>query len=309
MTDTLIHLDDPRRVQLRDSGQPAREDLHRSAPFELVRAEGEEGDGLTIDGYGAVFNSVTTIDSWEGSFDEVIAPGAFKKSLRERMPIMQFDHGRHPLVGSLPLGRWDSAEEDTQGLHVVGRLSANWLIEPFRDAIRDGGVTGMSFRFSIVRDEWTDKDGKKVKDDELTELLWYGSGDRGPLLRTLKELKVSEVGPVTWPAYEATSVGVRSGVDRFVVDLGRLDLRTPSARSRLARAVVLADAAAPKDSDAPMAPDARPEPRSTDSADEHAAPAPHVTDSAGEHSSAQDRKARMTADLAQVRAAMSKMTK
>lgn len=279
--------------------EPARENLSRSLPgFELVRAT-DSTDGLTIDGYGAVFDSPTRIDSWEGTFDEVIAPGAFKRSINASTPIMQFDHGRHPLVGSLPLGRWDTVEEDARGLHVVGRLSNNWLIEPFRDAIRDGGVTGMSFRFSVVRDTWTDAQGRTVKDNELNDLLWTGGGDRGPLLRTLKEVRVSEVGPVTWPAYDATSVGVRSAGDRFIVDLGRLDLRTERARSELARAVATAEAAmtAPaaaarctcsaQTSTAPVV-EHETDSRSTEDApDEHAVKAPPVTAaSPGEHSSA-----------------------
>lgn len=297
---------------------PYRNGLLREVGFELLRADSRDnGDGLTIDGYGAVFGSVTTIDSWEGTFDEVIAPGAFRKSLRERTPIMQFDHGRHPLVGSLPLGRWDTVEEDAHGLHVVGRLSDNWLIEPFRDAIRDGGITGMSFRFGVVRDEWTDKDGKKIRDDELAELLWYGAGDRGPILRTLKEVKVSEVGPVTWPAYEATSVGVRA--QGTVVDLGRLDLASVRGRSELARAVAIADSLAsssrttataaepsPRTSDDVESPDS--EPRSTAApAGEHPA-GPRSTDAAaGEHSSAHPASQDRAAVLARVRAAIRTM--
>lgn len=294
----------------RPTAAQLRTNLCRTADFTLVRADGgdEPGDGLTIDGYGAVFNAATTIDSWEGCFDEVIAPGAFRKSIRENTPIMQFDHGRHSLIGSLPLGVWTTVEEDAQGLHVVGRLSDNWLVEPFRDAIRDGGVTGMSFRFSVVRDGWTDKDGKTIKDDELNQLLWYGAGDRGPILRTLKEVRVSEVGPVVWPAYDSTSVGVRSTGDPYIVDLGRLDLRSARSRSQLARAVALADAVAPPTetpgaSEAPVAP---PEPRSTEPADAHAPPAPPVTDtSAGEHSSANDeRRNRMRAGISRVRGVM-----
>jgi HK97 family phage prohead protease len=228
-----------------------RADLVREVSFRLTSEEaGAESDGLTIDGYGAVFDATTHIASWEGEFDEVIARGAFRKSLRERVPVMQYDHGRHPLIGSIPLGRWDTTEEDDAGLHVVGRLSDNWLIQPIRDAIagpegKGGGITGMSFRFAVVKDTWTDKDGKKVRDDELLELLWYGAGDRGPLLRTLNEVKVSEVGPVAWPAYEQTSVGVRSGESPFILDIGRVDLRSKRDLSRLAGAVAAADRATP----------------------------------------------------------------
>lgn len=186
----------------------ARDDLLRSVPFEQRDGEGE-GDGLTLDGYAAVFGQATEIDSWEGTFFETIRKGAFRKSIRERTPVMQFDHGRHPLVGSIPIGAITDLREDDQGLYVSARLSDNWLIEPVRDAIRDGSVDGMSFRFSVVRDEWRDKDGKLVKPDELAHLLW-DPGERGPLERTLIELKVRELGPVVFPAYEGTSVGVRA---------------------------------------------------------------------------------------------------
>src|ERR1044072_7882123 len=107
-----------------DRREPVRTDLCRSVPFTLRAAEGEEtNDGRTLSGYAAVFNSPTRIDSWEGTFDEIIAPGAFKKSLRERVPRMQFDHGMHPLIGSIPIGRFTVLEEDSVGLRVEGRLT------------------------------------------------------------------------------------------------------------------------------------------------------------------------------------------
>lgn len=214
--------------------QPARDDLCRSVSFTQRDAD-EPNDGFTLDGYGAVFNSPTRIDSWEGCFDEVINPGAFKKSLRERTPRMQFDHGHHPLIGSIPIGRFDTVEEDSHGLHVVGRLSDNWLIEPVRMAIADGGIDGMSFRFSVIRDEWRDPDGKLIKnDEELWDALFDGSRDDALVItRTLKEVRVTEVGPVVWPAYDDTSVGVRSG--KITIDLG--------SRESLAHAAFVIDAA------------------------------------------------------------------
>jgi HK97 family phage prohead protease len=225
---------------------PAREDLCRSAPFTLTRATDEGSDGLTIEGYGAVFGSVTRISGWEGDFEEVIAPGAFKKSLRERVPRMQFDHGQHPLLGSLPLGRWTVAEEDERGLHLVGRLTDNWLVTPFRDAIRDGGVEGMSFRFAVVRDEWVDAQGVRLKDDEVAHFLRRSAGDRGPIRRTLREVKASEAGPVVWPAYDDTAVGVRSRGGLVTIDLGRL--HEPRQRREIADLVALADRATIKGS-------------------------------------------------------------
>jgi HK97 family phage prohead protease len=256
---------------------PAYDSLCRSYAFSVRATEDGDADddGLTLEGYGAVFNAKTRIDSWEGSFDEQVAPGAFKKSLRERTPRLQFDHGHHPLIGSIPIGRIEQIGEDDTGLRVTARLSDNWLVEPIRDAIRDVAVDGMSFRFSVVRDEWHDANGKRLTPTELDALLWDGAGDRGPILRTLREVKVAEVGPVVWPAYEQTSVAVRS----MTVDLSRLD--EPATRSFLARAVLMADAAeAERDTDAPPP---------TDGAEGHAegsddTPQP-TAEAAGEHES------------------------
>ena len=172
------------------------------------------GDGLTLEGYAAVFNSPTTIDSWEGKFTEIIAPGAFKRSIGDKMPVMQFDHGHHPMIGGLPIGVIRSLTEDSHGLKVRARLSDNWLIEPIRDAIRDGAITGMSFRFTPKDEEW--------------------DGDT----RTITAVDLHEVGPVVFPAYTATTVGVRSQSDP-VSQLVELIRNDETLRHQLAEDLVL----------------------------------------------------------------------
>lgn len=162
------------------------DNLRRSVEF---RAE-PSSDGLTLEGYAATFDDWTTITDRSGSFQERIAPGAFKRTIGQRMPVLQFDHGQHSMIGSIPLGRITSLTEDDHGLKMRAKLSDNWLVEPVRDAIRDGGVTGMSFRFRVVADEWTNDDGTDF--------------------RTISEVELYEAGPVVFPAYESTTVGVRS---------------------------------------------------------------------------------------------------
>jgi len=164
----------------------ALDNLRRSVEFRAERSD----DGLTLDGYGAVFNDWTEINDRQGSFMEQIAPGAFKRTLNARTPVLQFDHGSHPLIGSIPLGRITSISEDGHGLRVKARLSDNWLVEPVRDAIRDGAITGMSFRFRVVGESWESRGGVDY--------------------RTIVEVELYEVGPVVMPAYESTTVGVRS---------------------------------------------------------------------------------------------------
>lgn len=206
--------------------------LCRSVPFEQ-RATDEDGDGLTLEGYGAVFGTPTRIDSWEGVFDEEIARGAFKKSLRERTPVLQFDHGRHPMVGSIPLGSFEKLSEDDEGLFVSARLHDNWLVQPVRDAIKSKAIPGMSFRFQVIKDEWRTADGKLVKPDDVARLLWSAdpANPDTVLRRTLKEVRLFEVGPVVFPAYAETSVSVRS---RELVNL----LTDPQVRAEAARLLV-----------------------------------------------------------------------
>lgn len=231
---------------------PPREDILRMVPF-AQRASDDDtaSDGRTLDGFAAVFNTLTLIDSWEGRFYEQVLPGSMKKSFREKPPKIQFDHGRHPLIGSIPIARLITAEEASDpthapqgGAHIVGRVFDNWLMEPVRDAIAEEAIDGMSFRFTIVREAWYEADGKPIRDDEtLREILrrsWYEDVPEDELpRRDLKELKVPETGPVVWPAYAETSVGVRS--QTITIDLGRLGDR--EQRSALAQAVLLAESA------------------------------------------------------------------
>jgi HK97 family phage prohead protease len=180
-----------------------RTEIVRRSEFRVA----DGSDGQTLEGYAAVFNAWTDIRDSMGTYQERIAPGAFKRSLGQRTPVLQFEHGNHPLLGSLPLGAITVLREDKNGLFVRARLSDNWLIAPVRDAIRDGGINGMSFRFRVVADEWADDDH-----------------------RTIKEVELLELGPVVFPAYEQTSVAVRSLVSA-------LDDET---RAQLARELVTA---------------------------------------------------------------------
>lgn len=153
------------------------------------------GDGSTLEGYAARFGVETFIPDQAGGFVEVIRRGAFARSLRESTPVLMFEHGRHPLVGTLPLGTLQIAEEDDKGLWVSARLLDTWLVEPVRAAVAAGAVNGMSFRFHVPEggDRWSRRNGVDYR-----ELLDVG---------------VSELGPVVFPAYDATSVGVRSPRD------------------------------------------------------------------------------------------------
>jgi HK97 family phage prohead protease len=169
-------------------------DLIRMVPFSKSRAA-VDGDGNTMSGYPIVYNEPAEIDSlWEGTFTETIAPGAVTKTLKERGSQVQvlFNHGMDPQLGDKPLGVPKIQREDKDGLYVEVELDhASSVQEEIVPRLRSGSLAGMSFRFSVVDEEWN---------EDKTE-------------RTIKELKLYEYGPVTFPAYQATTVGIRSLAD------------------------------------------------------------------------------------------------
>lgn len=158
----------------------------RSVDFDAEPSD----DGFTLEGYAAVFDSPTRIRSWEGDFEETIRRGAFARSLKARMPVLQYDHGKDARVGSVPIGSINEAREDGTGLYIRARLFDNPVVEPVRQAIVGKAIRGMSFRFEVPDggDAWTDRDTR----------------------REIRDADVHELGPVVFPAYDTTSVTVRS---------------------------------------------------------------------------------------------------
>lgn len=180
--------------------------------FEFRAAEPtseDPGDGRMLRGYAAVFDQPTVIESYAGEFEEVVKRGAFRKTLAERTPVMQFDHGNDKRVGSVPISSIEDLREDDEGLFVRAHMFDNDVVKPVRQAIAGEAIRGMSFKFRVLQDRWIDRDGKKIRDDDLADLL-ADPGDRGPIRREITEVQLFELGPVVFPAYDQTSVGVRS---------------------------------------------------------------------------------------------------
>lgn len=186
----------------------------------LVRAQmggmelRSEGTGMPIiEGHGAVFNQWTRIDSlYEGQFMERVMPGSFTKTLTENTPKILFDHGGDPQIGNKPLAPTEDAGEDDQGLFYRGRMfdtSYNRDLVPVLQS--DPPVLGSSFRFSIVKGRET------VPAKRDTNGRYPAYNPDGLPERTIREVKLMEMGPVVWPAYVGADAGVRSMTDEYVL--------------------------------------------------------------------------------------------
>jgi len=183
----------------------------RAFNFEMEPAS----DGRTLEGHAAVFNSPARIRDLHGDFDEIILPGAFRASLERRTPVMQFEHGRDPRVGAVPIAAISDIHEDEHGLFVRARLFDNPVVEPVRQAIEGGAIKGMSFRFQVPDggDTWS----SRTADVDL---------------RQIADTDTSEIGPVVFPAYDTTSVTVRSLLAQLDPDEHRTLIRELAAELR-----------------------------------------------------------------------------
>lgn len=200
-------------------------------PTSLVRAtdaEAEPSDVLgVLHGHFSVFDSWYPIRSfWEGEFLESVAPGAFRKTMAERRDqiVVAFDHGFDPQIGDKVLGPIDDLREDGQGAaYEVGLLDTSYNRDLFPALKR--GLYGSSFRFQVIKDEWDDEPERSdYNPDGLPE-------------RVIREVRLFEFGPVTYPASPAATAGMRSVIGMTDSFYERLSARDPqrvdSLRSRL----------------------------------------------------------------------------
>ena len=135
----------------------------------LIKEVGENG---TFSGYASVFGV-------KDAYSEIVAPGAFKKSLAQHrsegtFPAMLYQHDP-----SRPIGVYSEMREDEKGLFVRGKLALDTPDGKTAHALlKMGALNGLSIGFMPV---------KSTYDEEKRE-------------RTLTEIDLWEVSLVTFPA-------------------------------------------------------------------------------------------------------------
>jgi uncharacterized protein len=169
----------------------------------LIRADG--ADTRAFVGHAAVFNSRTAIGNplrW-GWYEE-IASGAFTKTLDEGDARFLVDHDSRLLVARKSSGDLRLAEDDIGLATTVDPLDEQ--LSYVRDLARNlemRRITGMSFGFYVVKDEWSTVSVDVVDDQGR-------SSTADAELRRITEVRLLEVSAVTFPAYEDTDAGLRA---------------------------------------------------------------------------------------------------
>lgn len=150
-------------------------------------------DGVShIRGYGAVFNELSED---LGGFRERIDPGAFAKTLQEADVRSLWNHDANYVLGRNRSGTLTIREDDRGLYYDVIPPETQWARD-LMVSLERGDVDRSSFGFRTIRDTWT-------------------QDEQGSVVRTLKEVELFDLGPVTFPAYPQTSAEARSMVESF----------------------------------------------------------------------------------------------
>ena len=167
--------------------------VRRSFSFD-VRAE-ENGSGERIlTGRPIVYNSRTDL----GYYDEIIESGALNETdLRDVRFLVNHDTKMIPLARSRRNNGNSTMKltPDFEGLNidfVKLDVENNSTARALFSAVKRGDLSGMSFMFSIDKEQWDD-----LESDH-------------PTRRILKIGSVVEISACTFPAYDSTEINARS---------------------------------------------------------------------------------------------------
>ena len=137
--------------------------------FDVKQIDDEQRE---FEGYASVFGN-------RDSHGDIVEKGAFRKTIQERGDQLKI-LWQHDMTE--PIGKVVEAREDDHGLKIRGKLSNTTRAKDALQLMKDGVVNQLSIGFDTIKEDF--KDG----------------------IRHLKELKLYEVSPVTFPSNELAYV-------------------------------------------------------------------------------------------------------
>lgn len=193
--------------------------LLRSYPLEDIQVK-RDGDGRTVEAYAAVWDTPAEVRDQHGHYTEVIARGAFSKTIRERgdrIPVF-FNHG-YTAAGtpsdaySVPIGRSLEIRAEERGLWTLSRYNDGPDADRVLEAIRNGAITAQSFRGKVYGSSGLTPAGRVPR---------TRAGEALPLI-TRTELGLDEFGPTPAAVYAGAAILALRSLGALASDLQQLD--------------------------------------------------------------------------------------
>lgn len=147
-----------------------------------------DADGVKhLVGHAAVFNSLSE-ELW--GFREKIAPGAFKRTIEQGADVRALLNHDPNFVLGRTISKTLTLSEDDRGLKVdIIPPNAQWA-KDLVETVSRGDINQMSFGFIARKEQWEENEDQNI--------------------RTLLDVDLFDVSPVTFPAYPATDIQARS---------------------------------------------------------------------------------------------------
>jgi HK97 family phage prohead protease len=183
---------------------------HFTGNCELRAISPEAGGRAKIAGHAAVFDSLSE-ELW--GFREKISPGAFKPALAKSDIRALLNHDPNFVLGRTTNGTLRVLEDET-GLAVeIDPPETAWA-DDLLVSIGRGDISQMSFAFRVGEETWETVDGANIR-----TILSFD--------------EIFDVSPVTYPAYPATDVALRSIHEVEGIDMRKLAAALIRAERRL----------------------------------------------------------------------------
>lgn len=155
-----------------------------------ARGEGRE----VISGYGAVYyrdgEQGTEYQLWDDMFERIM-PGAFDRAIREDDVRGLFNHDPDHLLGRTASGTM-RLSSDKNGLRYEIDPPDTSVGRDVRESMRRGDLSGSSFAFHVTEQTWREEK----------------RGNQKVTIREVRGVRLFDVGPVTFPAYDATTTEI-----------------------------------------------------------------------------------------------------
>ncbi|MER5894774.1 HK97 family phage prohead protease [Streptomyces sp. NPDC001876] len=163
----------------------------RIAVGELEERSSTDGR-ISMRGYAYRFNELSQD---LGGFRERIVPGAGAPSLRKNDVYATFNHNSSALLGRTSSGTLRVGEDNEGGFYEID-LPDTTVGRDVAELLKRGDLKGSSFTFRVL-----DGGQRRAAEDDP---------DTGLPVREITAMDVSELGPVTNPAYLTTQASLRS---------------------------------------------------------------------------------------------------